>query len=84
MFCLELYWRQEVGWIFFCLFPTFTFFFVFFLEEMGSRALGSPTRIESFDQGQEMGMYYHAAARKGSGKPLPWPFGPHVAVINKR
>ena len=21
-----------------------------------------------------------AAAREGSGKPLPWPFGPHVAV----
>ena len=20
-----------------------------------------------------------AVARKGSGKPLPWPFGPHVA-----
>ena len=21
-----------------------------------------------------------AAVRKGSGKPLPWPFGPHVAA----
>ena len=21
-----------------------------------------------------------AAVREGSGKPLPWPFGPHVAV----
>ena len=47
---------------------------------MGRRRLESPTRIDYFDRGQDMGMKNPAAVREGSGKLLPWPFGPHVAV----
>ena len=47
---------------------------------MGRRRLGSPTRIDYFDRGQDKVMKNPAAVREGSGKPLLWPFGPHVAV----
>ena len=39
-----------------------------------------PTRADHFGLGQDMVFKNPAAASEGSGKPLPWPFGPHVAV----
>ena len=43
---------------------------------MGCRRLGSPTRIDYFDQGQDKVMENPAAVREGSGRP-------HVAVNNR-
>ena len=48
---------------------------------LGAKEIGRPTRIDHFDLGQDMVLFKNpAAVREGSGKPLPWPFGPHVAV----
>ena len=51
----------------------FPFPFLVCLAGMGRRRLGSPARINHFDLGRDMvkGGKMVAAARKGSGKPLP-------------
>ena len=56
--------------------------FLLFWGYQGSRRKGCPTMIGNSNLGQEMGksLKKQAAVREGSGKPLPWPFGPHVAV----
>ena len=68
--------------IFFCFFPLFFFYFFFVrrirvagdrLPQYDPRWLG--TRFGHVKGGEKI-----AAAREGCGKPLPWPFGPRVAV----
>ena len=57
------------------------FVFFFCLVGLGGRRSGSPAMIDHFDLGRGMakGEKMVAAVHKGSGNPLPWPFGPHVA-----
>ena len=62
-------------------FACFISFFLY-LAGLGKRRKGRPTRIDHFDLGQDRSIRNPAAAREGSGKPLPWPFGPH-AEVNK-
>ena len=43
--------------------------------------MGTLLELTIVGLGQDKVMYKDpAAVREGSGKPLPWPFGPHVAV----
>ena len=49
--------------------------------EWGTGEGGALLELTVVGLGQDKVMYKDpAAVREGSGKPLPWPFGPHVAV----
>ena len=51
------------------------------LADWGTGELGTLLELTIVGLGQDKVMYKDpAAVREGSGKPLPWPFGPHVAV----
>ena len=51
------------------------------LAEWGTGERGALLELTVVGLGQDKVLYKDpAAAREGSGKPLPWPFGPHVAV----
>ena len=58
----------------------FRVFFFLCLTDMGRRGSGSPDMtLCSWDGTWFKGGKMVAAVRKGSGKPLPWLFGPRVA-----
>ena len=51
------------------------------LADWGTGERGALLELTVVGLGQDKVLYKDpAAAREGSGKPLPWPFGPHVAV----
>ena len=51
------------------------------LAAWGTGEGGALLELTVVGLGQDKVMYKDpAAVREGSGKPLPWPFGPHVAV----
>ena len=51
------------------------------LADWGTGEGGALLELTVVGLGQDKVMYKDpAAVREGSGKPLPWPFGPHVAV----
>ena len=64
-------------------FPLFIRLFIYTFPlsgGFGEKAIGAPCWDRSFRSGTGYGHGKSAAVRKGSGKPLPWPFGSHVAV----
>ena len=51
------------------------------LADWGTGEGGALLELTVVGLGQDKVLYKDpAAVREGSGKPLPWPFGPHAAV----
>jgi len=67
------------GWaLFLCRLISLSFFC---LVDWGTGEGGALLELTVVGLGQDKVLYKEpAAVREGSGKPLPWPFGPHVAV----